>query len=76
MGRILAPREPGNAIVGAGAPGEIVIDKPGKGIVHAAKLDEILKAHGIAQYVFVGVAIEACAPTSSARPTIEALNAT
>ncbi len=66
MGRILVRGEPGNAIVApcAPAPGEIEIDKPGKGMFYATDVDALLKARGIAQLVFAGVTTEVCVQTS------------
>jgi len=66
MGRILVRGEPGNAIVDACAPasGEIVVDKPGKGMFYATGAGEILKERGIAHLVFAGVTTEVCVQTS------------
>ncbi|MBV8664783.1 MAG: cysteine hydrolase [Hyphomicrobiales bacterium] len=66
MGRILVRGEPGAAIVPecAPAPGEIEIDKPGKGMFYATEVDAILKARGIRQLVFAGVTTEVCVQTS------------
>jgi biuret amidohydrolase len=66
MGRILVRGEPGNDIVAscAPAPGEIVIDKPGKGMFHATDAASILKQRGITQLVFGGVTTEVCVQTS------------
>ena len=46
MGRVLVRGEPGHAIVEAcaPAPGEIVIDKPGKGMFHATDVDSSLSS--------------------------------
>jgi nicotinamidase-related amidase len=48
----------------APAPGEIEIDKPGKGMFYATDVDALLKARGIAQLVFAGVTTEVCVQTS------------
>jgi len=66
MGRILVAGEPGNQIVEALAPvpGEIVVDKPGKGAFYATGLDERLRAQGITQLFFLGVTTEVCVQTS------------
>lgn len=66
MGRLLVAGEPGNQIVEALAPvaGEIVIDKPGKGMFWATGLHEQLKALGITHLVFAGVTTEVCVQTS------------
>lgn len=66
MGRILVAGEPGHQIVPelAPAPGEIVIDKPGKGMFYATGLHERLEARGITHLVFMGVTTEVCVQTS------------
>ncbi|MCG6858625.1 MAG: cysteine hydrolase [Salaquimonas sp.] len=66
MGRILIAGEPGNQIVSELAPaaGEIVIDKPGKGMFWATGLHERLQERGITQLVFAGVTTEVCVQTS------------
>lgn len=66
MGRILIAGEPGNQILPELAPeaGEIVVDKPGKGMFWATGLHETLTAKGIAQLVFAGVTTEVCVQTS------------
>jgi nicotinamidase-related amidase len=66
MGRLLVAGEPGNQIVDALAPadGEIVIDKPGKGMFWATGLHEKLREMGITQLVFAGVTTEVCVQTS------------
>ena len=66
MGRILVRGEPGVAIIEAcaPAPGEIVVDKPGKGMFYATDVGDILKARGITHLVFAGVTTEVCVQTS------------
>ena len=66
MGRLLVRGEPGNAIIAECAPvdGEVVIDKPGKGMFYATDVDEQLKKLGVTQLVFAGVTTEVCVQTS------------
>jgi nicotinamidase-related amidase len=66
MGRILVRGEPGSAILDAVAPlpGEIVVDKPGKGAFYATDLDERLRARGVTHLLFAGVTTEVCVQTS------------
>ena len=66
MGRILIAGEPGNDIVADLAPldGEIVVDKPGKGMFWATGLHERLQTLGITHLVFAGVTTEVCVQTS------------
>ncbi|MDO8358902.1 MAG: cysteine hydrolase [Devosia sp.] len=66
MGRLLVAGEPGNQIVDDLRPveGEIVIDKPGKGMFWATGLHEQLQAVGITHLVFAGVTTEVCVQTS------------
>lgn len=66
MGRILIAGEPGNDFVPdlAALPGEVVIEKPGKGAFYATELQAILRARHIGQLVFAGVTTEVCVQTS------------
>jgi nicotinamidase-related amidase len=66
MGRILIAGEPGAAIIPqlAPAPGEIVIDKPGKGAFYATDLSAHLARLGTRQLVFAGVTTEVCVQTT------------
>ncbi len=66
MGRLLITGEPGTEIIAAlaPAPGETVIDKPGKGMFWATGAHEGLQARGITHLVFTGVTTEVCVQTS------------
>jgi biuret amidohydrolase len=66
MGRLLVAGEPGNDIVPELAPlaGELVINKPGKGMFWATGLHETLQARGVTHLVFAGVTTEVCVQTS------------
>ncbi|UVC11704.1 cysteine hydrolase [Rhizobium sp. TH2] len=66
MGRLLVRGEPGNQIVEGLAPidGEVVIDKPGKGMFWATGLDGTLAERGITHLIFAGVTTEVCVQTS------------
>jgi biuret amidohydrolase len=66
MGRLLVRGEPGCEIVPALAPlpGEIVIDKPGKGAFYATPLQAELQARGVTHLVFAGVTTEVCVQTT------------
>jgi nicotinamidase-related amidase len=66
MGRLLVRGEPGCDIVAplAPIPGEIVIDKPGKGAFYATPLQQDLQRLGVTQLVFAGVTTEVCVQTT------------
>lgn len=66
MGRVLVAGEPGADIIPElyPLPGEIVVDKPGKGAFYATSLGEVLQANGIRQLVFAGVTTEVCVQTT------------
>ena len=62
MGRLLVRGSPGHEIVPelAPRPGEVVVDKPGKGSFYATDLETILRARGITHLVVTGVTTEVC----------------
>ena len=66
MGRILIRGEPGHDIVDAlaPAPGEVVLDKPGKGAFHQTDLAQILVNRGIDTLFVAGVTTEVCVHTT------------
>jgi nicotinamidase-related amidase len=66
MGRLLVRGEPGCEIVPelAPLPGEIVIDKPGKGAFHGTDLQATLQGLGVTHLVFAGVTTEVCVQTT------------
>ena len=62
MGRLLVRGSAGHEIVPelAPEPGEVVVDKPGKGSFYATDLETILRARGITHLVVTGVTTEVC----------------
>ena len=66
MGRLLIRGERGAAIIPECAPlaGEMVIDKPGKGMFCNTACEAMLREKGITHLVFTGVTTEVCVQTS------------
>ncbi|MDP3822756.1 MAG: isochorismatase family cysteine hydrolase [Burkholderiales bacterium] len=66
MGRLLIRGEAGTSIIPqlAPQPGELVIDKPGKGMFWSTGLHEMLHVQGVTHLVFTGVTTEVCVQTS------------
>lgn len=67
FGRILVRGEYGHDIVDelAPLPGEVVLDKPGKGAFYGTDLQQILEDDGITQLVVTGVTTEVCVHTTT-----------
>ena len=66
MGRILVRGEYGHDIVDElkPAPGEPVVDKPGKGAFYATDLESMLRNRAITSLVVTGVTAEVCVQTT------------